>query len=207
MNEETQVNPNQPQAPAEQPVQQPVQQQPAPQYNAPTGSGGNKKTLWIIITAVVIALVLITVIFFVKPAEETEPSPDTTPTGSPVATSLPNTDISKCSLPGQWLQTGCADFNWKPTDCLAPPSEVARVFTITSENDVYNDCRGSGCLGEPTHGFEKDGSFCVSTGVEDLCFPYYFDDCNTMYYCLAPVDTPLTPEMKTAIVCEKLERE
>jgi len=67
MNEQ-QPNPNQPQAPAEQPVQQPVQQQPvqpqqpAPEYNAPIGGGGNKKTLLIIIIVVVAVLIILAIV-------------------------------------------------------------------------------------------------------------------------------------------------
>lgn len=67
MNEQ-QPNPNQPQAPAEQPVQQPVQpqqaqpQQPAPQYNAPTNGGGNKKTLLIIIIVVIAVLIVLGIV-------------------------------------------------------------------------------------------------------------------------------------------------
>ena len=113
----------------------------------------------------------------------------------------------ECPIEGRWRQIGCASTDGEERPCAVALEDYARIVTIDEGGTAVLECEGKEPYcppGEGTSARTEDGRrICMDT--TGLCYPLEFVDCDTMVYCLSPVDRP--PAAGVEVPCEALARE
>jgi len=113
----------------------------------------------------------------------------------------------ECPASGRWRQTGCALADGAQRPCAVALADYARTITVGDDGKVVVGCEGKEPYCPPGDGaaarIEEKVRICMDG--TSLCYPLAFVDCDTMVYCLSPVDRP--PAAGVDVPCEALARE